>query len=187
MQRSIIVALAIMLGIGQAPACGQELDEAARLRKEIELLKKEVDLLKRENELLRKENAVLRKEAAAKTPAPKPEPAKPLPDLLIEGTVLPGTYAASVGRSGICSLTIKERSGNKFKGILFYKPKDNKGEGPDYEVEVEGTITASGMSYRTVGTPNAMVAIGKRKGDYLELVGAGSQGARARATVKLPK
>jgi hypothetical protein len=171
-----------------AHVLGQEPDEAARLRQQIELLKKEVDLLKRENALLKKENDDLRKATAVpKASTRKAELAKALSDVLTEGTVLPGTYIASSRRSGICTLTIKERNGNKFKGVLFHQLKDDQGKGEEHAGEVEGTITANGVSFRRIGSPVQALFTGQRKGEYLEIDGAGGLGGSAKVSVKLPK
>jgi len=188
MSKLAIVLLGMWLVAVPAGAFAQGPDDAAALRKEIELLKKEIELLKRENDLLKKENGTLRADATRpKIAAAKAEPAKTLPDLLLEGSVLKGTWFNSARRSGICSLTIKERSGTKFKGVVFHKAKDNQGESRDYEYEFEGTISAGGLSYRRLDTPNKVLASGKRKGDYLELDLANALGETAKATFKLPR
>jgi hypothetical protein len=163
-------------------------DEVTRLRQEIERLKQEVDALKRQNELLQKENDSLRRLAAnGKRHASKDEAPKTLLDLLSEGTVLQGTYVASTGRSGTCSLTIEERNGNKFKATLFHKVKDIKGEGPDYRGEIEGTITGTAVSYRRVGGPVGAVFAGRRNGDYLQFDGLGGLGVRSKSSFRLPE
>ena len=152
------VALAAMLTLVTSTARAQDPDEVAKQRTQIELLKKENELLKKEIELLKKEAK------GSKTGA------QSLSELLPEGKVIAGTFRANQGGgSGELTITISERDGNKFKAtsILKQKGKDNKELGTS-EVDIEGVIEGTRLTWKSVGGANKINATLTLKGDALE-------------------
>ena len=151
------VALAAMLTLVTSRARAQDPDEVAKQRTQIELLKKENELLKKEIELLKKEAK------GSKTGA------QSLSELLPEGKVIAGTFRANQGGgSGELTITISERDGNKFKATSILKlKKDNKELGTS-EVDIEGAIEGTRVTWKSVGGANKINATLTLKGDALE-------------------
>jgi len=180
MLRKTWVAVALLVVIGPSGACGQDSDEVKRLRGQIEQLEAKLKSTSSEAQDLKKENERLKASVATGRAS------RQLADILTEGTAIGGDYrfAGPDMARGEWLLMIKERKGDRFKGVYLAKGAQKKGGWGD--AVAEGTLVGNNITFSVENAQISATAKGAMNKDVINLDWEGRSG-KAKMVAKAPR
>ncbi|MDB5310338.1 MAG: hypothetical protein JWO38_4540 [Gemmataceae bacterium] len=182
---SRLVLALVLVGSGSSVR-GQDAGDVKKIKEleaRLKLAEKENELLKKEIELLKKDNEQLK---ATKT-GEKESGKKSLSDLLTDGKILAGGYRFTTSdAAGEMTLTITERNKNTFKANVALIPRAKEGK-PPVDYSVEGEITGTQISFKSVGTAVKVTFSLSQKSNAVEGNFSTSNGGKGTVGLKIPK